>query len=408
MLIQLLVILGLSISISFLCSILEAVILSVTQGYVQVLKEEREKAGLRLERIQQQIDEPIAAILTLNTVAHTFGAALGGSLALQIFGSGWMAAFSAALTLAILLFSEILPKTLGATLWPQLAPISATVLRGLIFLTKPVVIPLSLFARLITPGQERPSTVSRREIEALARIGQKEGAIEEDEFTVVRKVMQLDEVEIDEVMTPRTDMVAAPVESSVEEAMGVMLDKGHLRLPVYEGSLDKVVGILLARDLWRAHRDGVEHIEEVMRSPQFAPASKPVDDLIREMRGERLKMVIVVDEFGGTAGLVTLEDLLEEIVGEIQDEHEEDEPIHFQTLESGDVRVWGGALLRDMAEALELDLPEDQYDTAAGFLFSSLNRIPRVGDAVTIEGGTLLVQRMRGRRVEYLLFKPES
>lgn len=408
MLIQLLVILGLSLSISFLCSILEAVLLSVTQGYVQVLKEERQKAGLHLERMQQQIDEPIAAILTLNTVANTFGAALGGSLALQLFGSAWMAAFSAGLTLAILLFSEILPKTLGATLWPKLAPMAAHFLRGLIFVTKPILIPLSLYARLITPGQDRPSTVSRREIEALARIGRKEGALEEDEFTVVKRVMQLDEVEIDEVMTPRTDMVAVPVESSVEEAMGVMLDRGHLRLPVFEENLDKVVGILLARDLWRAHRDGVEKIDEVMRPPQFAPASKPVDDLIREMRNERVKMVIVVDEFGGTAGLVTLEDLLEEIVGEIQDEHEEDEPIHFQTLESGGVRVWGGAPLREMAETLKLRLPEDQYDTAAGFVFSSLNRIPRIGDTVTIEGGTLHVQRMRGRRVEYLLFEPGS
>lgn len=406
MVLKLLVILGISLAVSFVCSILEAVLLSTTHGYAQVLKDRGSRAGGYLHRMLGRVDEPIAAILTLNTIAHTFGAALGGGIALQLFGEAWMAAFSAGLTLVILLFTEILPKTLGATLWPTLAAPSAWVLQILVTGMKPIIVPLSYFARLITPSGRRASRVSRTEFRALAKIGRREGVLDEDEWRAVSGVMTLDQVQLGEVMTPRTDIVAVPVEATVEEAKRVMLEEGHLRLPVFDESLDRIVGILLARDLWRADLNGVKDIRTVLRPAQFAPATKPVDDLIQEMRAERVKMIIVVDEFGGTAGLATLEDLLEEIVGEIRDEHEEDEPQGFTSLESGEVRIHGGVPLREAGEHLGLALPEDDYDTVAGFVFGRLNRIPRVGDQVEVEGGAFRVTRMRGRRIEFLLFVP--
>ena len=406
MLTKLFLILGISLGTSFLCSVLEAILLSVTQGYVDVLREGGSKAGDYLHGMQRRIDEPIAAILALNTIANTFGAAMGGALALRIFGDAWMALFSGGLTLAILLFSEILPKTLGATLWPKLAPAAAYTLRALIWILKPVIVPLTFYARLITPKQKRPTTVSRMELRALARIGRREGALDEDEWKVLSSIISLDQVTVGEVMTPRTDIVAVPVESSIGEAKDVMLNRGHLRLPVFQESLDRVVGIVLARDLWRAHEEGITEVREIMRPPVFSPASKAVGDLIREMRSHRIKMVIVVDEFGGTGGLVTLEDLLEEIVGEIQDEHEADEPDNFLLLEDGTIRVWGGVALREAAQELRLDLPGDLYDTVGGYVFGSLNRIPRVGDRVQNEGGEFKVLKMRGRRVEFVRFTP--
>lgn len=400
-------IVGLSLGVSFLCSILEAIILSVTHGYVHVLRDRGSKAGQILHRMQKQVEEPIATILALNTIANTFGAALGGALAFRIWGDASTAIFSAGLTLAILLFSEILPKTLGATLWPTLAPAAAHVLRALVFVTKPIVIPLTIYARAITPKRGRPNTISRSELRALARIGRKQGTLDEDEWRVVSSMMTLDEVPVGEVMTPRTDIVAVPVSASMEEAKQIMLDEGHLRLPVYEDGLDKILGLLLARDLWKADRGGMTEIRQIMRPVQFSPATKPVDDLIADMRRVRVKMVIVVDEFGGTAGLVTLEDLLEEIVGEIKDEHEEDEPEGFTNLESGVVRVLGGVPLREASETLGFVLPEDDYDTIAGFVFGRLNRIPRVGDEVQVDNGTLQVLNMKGRRIEFLLFTPK-
>jgi CBS domain containing-hemolysin-like protein len=241
------------IAISFLCSILEAVLLSISHSYVALLEERGNPAGNLLARMRGNIEEPIAAILTLNTIAHTVGASMGGAIALEVFGSRWIALFSVVLTLAILVFSEILPKTIGATHWQRLAPATAHVLRWMIVAMKPVLIPLSLFNRLITPRERRQVTVSRAELEVLAEIGRREGTIDEEEWQVVSNVMNLDEVRVGQVMTPRTsDHVAVPVDRDPRrEAADVMLDEGHLRLPVYAGSLDNVVGIVLARDLWR-------------------------------------------------------------------------------------------------------------------------------------------------------------
>ncbi|TVP78004.1 MAG: HlyC/CorC family transporter [Gemmatimonadales bacterium] len=402
-------VLGLSLGVSFLCSILEAVLLSVNQGYIQVLRDEGRKSGEFLHHMQQRIDEPISAILTLNTIAHTMGAALGGGLALQLFGDEWIALFSAGLTLAILLASEIIPKTLGATHWKRLAPATAWFLRILVLVMRPVLIPLSVFSRMISRERAQQSTISRAELEVLAEIGRREGTLDEAEWRVVTNVMNLSEVTAGAVMTPRTDMVAVPVDATVAEAKDVMLDEGHLRVPVYdEDRLDRIVGILLARDLWQADRSGVTHIRDIVRPVLYTPASKPVEDLLFEMRRSRTKMAMVVDEFGGIAGLATLEDLIEEIVGEIQDEHESDEPPAFQPVGRGVIRVWGGVSMREAREHLGLDLPETEHETLGGFVFGALNRVPRVGDEIEVDGSRLRVVRMEGRRIRFLRVYPRA
>lgn len=403
---SLLLVIGVSLSISFMCSILEAVLLSVSHSYVAVLQEEGDPAGDLLARMRSNIDEPIAAILTLNTIAHTVGAAVGGAMALEVFGSRWIAAFSAVLTLVILVLSEILPKTIGATLWQQLAPAAAQVLRVMIVVMKPILIPLAVFNRLITPTGKQGSTVSRAELEVLAEIGRREGTIDQEEWEVMTNVMNLDEVSVGQVMTPRTQMIAINANASVTEAQNTMLDEGHLRLPVFEESIDNVIGVLIARDLWRASREGVTELRTILREATFAPESKPVEDMIREMRQQRIKMAIVLDEYGGTAGLVTLEDLIEEIVGEIQDEHEQ-EPLPFEEELEGEVRISGAVPVTEVNERFGIDLPEDLYETVGGFVFGTLGRVGNVGDEVAVPGGVLRVVAMDGRRIERVAFVPD-
>lgn len=402
----LLTIVGIALAISFLCSILEAVFLSVTHSYLAVLTNRGEWAGEWLSNAQKNVEAPIAAILTLNTIAHTVGATLAGAQAAVVFGEAWVGVFSGALTLAVLLVTEIIPKTAGATYWKRLAKPTAYVLRAMVVGMKPILIPLGWLSGLLTPPGDRP-TVSRAEIEVLAEIGRREGTLDDDEFSVMTNVIRLDEVSVGEVMTPRTDMVAIPSTATVEDAQTVMLDTGHLRLPVYEDSLDRVIGVVLGRDVWGAQREGLDDLEAVTRPVPFAPASKRVEDLIPEMRSQRTKMAIVVDEFGGTAGLVTLEDLIEEIIGEIQDEHEGDEPLSFEELSPGRVRVWGGTTLREASQTFGFEPSADEYDgydTVGGFVFGRINRIPVVGDEVRVETGTLRVTQMKGRRIDYLLF----
>ena len=400
---ELLLVVGVSLSISFLCSILEAVLLSLNHSFIALMRSRGHRAGDILHRMKRKIDEPIAAILTLNTIAHTVGAAWGGAIAGRVFGNLWIGVFAAALTFAVLVLSEIIPKTLGATFCNQLAAPTAHLLRFMVIAMKPVLVPLGVLSRWIRPAGKARAAISRAEIGALAELGRQEGAIDEEEFQVMSNVMQLDEIAVGEVMTPRIDMVAVPVDATVREAMDVMLDRGKLRLPVYEGNLDRIVGILLARDLWRAAREGIAGVREVARPVRFAPDSKPVEELIREMRAERTKMIIVLDEFGGTAGLATLEDLIEEIVGEIQDEHEGDEPRDFRTMEDGRVVVWGGTPVKDVQDRLGIELGEE-FDTVGGFVFGALEGVGKAGDSVETPVGRFQILKVRRRRIEYLLF----
>jgi putative hemolysin len=395
----LLIVIGIALAVSFLCSILEAVLLSVSHSYVAILQERGHAAGDLLAKMRAKIDEPIAAILTLNTIAHTVGASMGGAIALDVFGSRWIALFSAVLTLVILVFSEILPKTLGATFWQQLAPSAAQGLRWMVLLMKPILIPLAYFNRLITPRSEKGSTVSRAELIVLAGIGRHEGTIDQSEWEVMTNIMHLDEISVGQVMTPRTQVVAIALDASLGDAQRVMLEEGHLRLPVYEGTVDHIVGVLLARDLWKALDQGVTDLREVLRVPTFVPESKTVEALIREMREQRLKMAIVLDEYGGTAGLVTLEDLIEEIVGEIQDEHEM-EPLPFEEELEGEIRISGAAPIAELNERFSFSLPENLYETVGGYVFGTLGRIAEVGDEVIVPGGVLRVVAMDGRRID--------
>jgi len=403
---KLLWVLGTSLSVSFLCSILEAVFLSVTHSWVGVLEDRGQRAGIWMKKLLGKIDEPIAAILTLNTIAHTVGAAMGGAIALEVFGDEWIALFSIGLTLAILILSEIIPKTLGATYWKSLSIPTAYVLTFLVFIFKPVLVPLSWFNRLIQPRGKKEASVSRAEIQVLAEIGRREGVLREDEWSVVSNVMGLGKVEVREVMTPRTDIVAVPLDASLRQAMDLVMDRGHMRLPVYDGSLDEIVGIVRARDLWTADRRGEDQIHDVVRPVPFFPEGKAVRDLIGELRDQQIHLAIIVDEFGGTAGLVTLEDLIEEIIGEIRDEHEALDPEEFRKFEGGAVQIRGDVLIREVNDVLGLDLPEEGADTVGGFAFSRLERLGRVGDEVPLEGGILRITRVRGRRVELVVYVP--
>jgi putative hemolysin len=404
-LIQFVLVVGVSLLVSFLCSIMEAVLFSVSASHVGLLQRRHDRAGDLLARYRENLDDPIAAILTLNTFAHTVGAAMGGALALQLFGNAWVAMFSALLTLAVLIFSEIIPKTLGARHWKRLAGPVAYLLRGLIFVMKPLLFPLSLVSRLLTTKRKPEPTVSRRELEVLAEIGRREGTLDQDEWRVVRNVINLHTVKIGAVMTPRTDIVAVPVTADPDEAKATMLDSAHSRLPVYEESLDRIVGIVRARDLWRAIQRGAKDLRTIAKPARFVPENITVEQVLEEMRAERFKIAIVIDEFGGTAGLVTLEDLLEEIVGDIHDDYSDEEP-PFEWLGDGAARLSGSVTIREVNERLGLDLPEVGLSTIAGYVTQELGHIGLKDDVVGVPGGRFVVVEANERKIEELIFRP--
>ena len=403
--VTLLLVVGAGLVVSFMCSILEAVLLSITHSYVALLQERGDRAGALLAHMRQNIDEPIAAILTLNTIAHTVGAAVGGALALQVFGDAWIALFSAVLTLAILVFSEILPKTIGATYWRPLGGIAAHVLRVLIVLLKPVLVPLAWFNRLISPRGRRAPSVSRAELEVLAEIGRREGTIDEDEWRVVSNVMNLDRVRVDRVMTPRTRIAAIDVADGIAGARAAFLEHGHRRFPVYDDTIDEVIGIVTVSDILRAEEDGVTDLRGILRPSRFVPETKPVETLIRELREERASMAIVVDEFGGTSGLVTMEDLFEEIIGDLRDEHDPDfEDIRRRA--DGTITLPGSMPIADVNERLDVELDESDHSTIAGLMIEKLGRLGRKGDVVRFGEIGFEVLSVEGRRIERIRYMP--
>lgn len=256
--------------------------------------------------------------------------------------------------------------------------------------------PLRVFALLVRPFTWMLSGV----VVGLARIwGLAPGGlhslvnvredIEEDEAEMIRGVVELGETVVREVMTPRTDMVAVPTDVTLDAVLDLVTTEGRSRLPVYEGTIDSVIGVVLAKDLLPILRSGVPAAEfdvrQVMREPYFVPDTKPVDDLLAEFRRQSVHLAIVLDEFGGTYGLVSMEDLLEEIVGDINDEHDIPEP-PFTELEDGDLLIDGGAAISEVNERCGLILPEEDFDTLGGYVFGALGRVPDVGDVVAVQG----------------------
>jgi CBS domain containing-hemolysin-like protein len=224
-----------------------------------------------------------------------------------------------------------------------------------------------------------------------------------------------------EIMTPRADVVALPLTASREEALALMVSEGHSRLPVYDGELDQIVGILLLKDLvadWLAHgapgrmdaaagaAAGV--LTPLLREPYFIPDSKRIGELLPELRAKGVHMAVVLDEFGGTEGLVTLEDILEEIVGDIFDEHDEPE-VDFRELENGTMAIEGGVSISEVNDRLGLDLPDDDFDTVGGYVFGSLGRVPVVGDCVQLDdGAALCVGAVQERRITEVHYVPAA
>jgi CBS domain containing-hemolysin-like protein len=287
--------------------------------------------------------------------------------------------------------------------------------------------PLIVFSRVLTPfiaflngsanlllravGLRPPTEVERvhrpEEIEMLVTQMYEHGALAEEPVEMIRGVFDLSEITAGEVMTPRTDVVALPVDATIEEAAALILAEGHSRIPVYEESLDRIVGVVLAREVWQAQLDGATSLSGLIRPLPFVPDSKPIEGLLREMQAERVHMAVVVDEFGGTAGIVTLEDLVEEIVGEIRDEDEVEEPPEIEETPTGEVLLDGTVPVYDINERYRLNLPEEDYTTVAGYVMGRLGRVARVGDEVAFDGGRFRVLAMEARRIDRLALRLE-
>jgi len=312
----------LAIGVSFLCSLLEASLLSVPRSHVETMIEAGSPTGPALKHMKENIDRPLAAILTFNTIAHTVGAAGVGAQAAVVFGSAAVGIASAVMTLAILVFSEIIPKTLGAVHAKKLAGVTYLLTTGMIYICLPFIIVLEWMNRLIG-YQRQTQRISRMEVLATIRMGGKVGSLASREFRIAMNVMALDQVSLSKIATPRTVVFALPAEMTVRQVLDAHQPIRFARIPLFNESLDQPAGYINRFDLHEAMAEGRSETKlgdlarELLVLPELATASDALD---RMLHGHE-HIAAVVDEYGGVEGIVTLEDVMETLLGqEIIDE----------------------------------------------------------------------------------------
>ena len=404
----------------------EIALVSIRRSRVEQLVEEG-RPGAR--RVQKLLDEPgrflAVCQLGLTIIGFLASAYAAVSLADGLAGllEGWgmdpgtasgvaLVIVTVILALFTIVFAELVPKTLALANQERVALALAVPLDLLGRLLAPVVLMLTGITRAITrlfgADVTTEAQITAEELRLIVERGGEQGILEAEEEQMINAVIELGERRLHEVMVPRIDIVALPVTASFDEAIDTVIQEGHSRVPVYETSVDEVVGILYAKDLLPFLKSDAEarpNLRMLLRTPVFVPESMSIDDLLHEFQRRKVHIAIVLDEYGGTAGLVTIEDLLEEIVGEIQDEYDVEEPL-VETLDDHSARVDGRASVDDLLELWDLKLQledEDEYDTVGGLVYHRVGGIPQPGDEIRLDGLRLTVETTDGRRVGTVL-----
>jgi putative hemolysin len=316
------------------------------------------------------------------------------------------------LALFTIVFGELVPKSLALAHRERFAIALAGPVDVLGRVLGPIVALLTGTTRVITSWfgvqTQAEASISTEELMLIVERGGEQGVLEAEEEQMIHAVIELGDRRVHEVMVPRIAIVALPVETTIDAAIDTIVGEGHSRIPVFEETVDEVVGILYAKDLLPFLKDGSEprpNLRTLLRTPVFVPESMTIDDLLHELQRRKVHLAIVLDEYGGTAGLVTIEDLLEEIVGEIQDEYDVEEPL-VEKLSEDEARIDGRASIDDLAETFDLELEledEDEYDTVGGLIFHRIGGVPNAGDHVRVNGLVLTVESTDGRRVGKVL-----
>ena len=384
---------------SFLCSVSEAVLLSV--GHAQVQSMGESKAGVLLRKFKREIDVPIAAILVLNTVAHTIGASVAGAKYPWDQSTLWV--FGLVFTIAILVLTEIIPKTLGVAFNRRLAAPVTIFVYGLSLLFKPVLFLTRALSGLLRGSHASPVT-SVQEIRLLAALGRTEGVLGQRFVDIVEGAARLKELTAKDVMVPRDGVQFLSSERNLDENLRTIKSTGHSRFPfTTAGDLDRIEGIVLVKDLMFHLRenDGEPDWNQLLLKQLVVPATAPLDELLRTFQEKRRHLAIVVDEYGGTQGILTLEDVLEEIVGEIEDETDRLD-VSISKRVDGSIVCRGWTEMRKVLELLDID-EQVEVVSIGGFVAHLVGRVPVVGDKVEwhgIEMTVLAASPRRALRVE--------
>jgi putative hemolysin len=400
-----LTILLVSLVLCGLASASETALTSVSRIKLRNMVEEGDKKAIEIESLLAQPNIFLSTILVVNSVAVIVASSMATVLALRFSQSLGELISTVLISLVVLIFCEITPKTAAVQNPMRVARAVVGLVKGTAWVLRPIVWLLSAITNSLVRmmgGQmkHRGPFVTEEELRLLVTVGEKEGVLEEEETEMIRSVFEFADTTVREVMIPRIDMVTLEGSATVDEAVDLALQVGFSRIPVYEENIDNIIGVLYIKDMLRQLREGHNSlpVRNFVRAAYFVPETKKLDDLLREIRQKRVHMVIVVDEYGSVAGLVTIEDLVEEIVGDIQDEYDHEEKLYEPT--GKDVYVFDAKIsIDEFNELMNMHLESEDYETLGGFLYAQLDKIPNVGDMITFEGWKFSVLGTRGRRI---------
>jgi putative hemolysin len=406
-----LTVLFLLIALSAFFSLSETAITAVSRIKIKHMVEQKVKGSKALSHLRENPSRLLGAVLIGNNIVNIGAASLVTSMIIShmeklgMMNIGYSVGIATGIaTLIILVFGEITPKTIALKNADRMALVTspfidmlANVLQPLIQILTAISLPVIKLFRASVP--DKGPFLSREEIRMLLAVSEKDGQIEEEEREMISSIFEFGSTVAREVITPRPDMICVEVNESLNKAVNMMLETGHSRIPVYEGTPDNILGVVHSKELLKII-SGAQNLtlRDFLRPVLFIPESKKVDDLLHQMLAARMHMAVIVDEYGTTTGLITLEDLLEEIVGEIHDEFEKEEKPFEQT----DKNVWildAKQSIFDVNKNLDVRIPEGEYDTISGFVFSILGKVPVVGDVVKYDGLVISVERIHRRRI---------
>ena len=388
------------------CALAETAIARVGRAKAHHLAQEHGKRGEILVRIVEDPAAYMNVVLFLTLLAHIGGTALATGLAIENLGNAGEVVATAVMTVAIFVFAEVTPKTFTVQRTDRAALLMARPVYWLGTVLKPLgqlLIWVANAAMVVLPGKGMPKGpfVTEDEIRHMVDAAEEDEEIEEEERELIHSIFEFGDTVVREVMVPRPDMVTIPAAATPNEALKTIVDAGYSRIPLYEGDNDNIVGLLYAKDLLkRIHESDVKSsVASFAREPTFVPEQKKVAELLREMQDQRVHMAIVVDEYGGTAGLVTIEDLIEEIVGEIVDEYDQEEPL-VEPIDEQTIRVDAKMPIDEVNELLGAELPHEEWDTVGGLVFGLTGRVPTPGERVRFDSLEFMTERVTGRRIQ--------
>lgn len=383
----------------------ETALVTVNKIRMRSLAEEGNSKAKTVIRITDDSGKMLSAILIGNNIVNISASSLATTLTADVFGNQFVAYTTGILTLFVLIFGEVTPKTLATVNADKIALTYAPIISFLMWLCTPLIWIVNKLSRVVLAilrvnPDDKGASITETELRTIVEVSHEEGVIETEEKRMINNVFDFGDSQARDVMIPRIDMTFADINSTYQEIIDIFRAEKYTRLPVYEGTTDNVVGIINVKDLLLY--DGHEEfdVRDIIREPYYAYEFKKTSELMEELRKTSNNITIVLDEYGSTVGMITLEDLLEEIVGEIRDEYDEDEKDPIQKVADNEYVIEGMTKLDDLNELVGTKLESEDYDSIGGLIIEMLDRLPEKGDKINLPGIEMIVENVDKNRIE--------